>query len=864
MDLLRTLLVAGLALLFWNARFRGVRPVRDFVLWGCLYPFHFALMGLLILVIWGLIGADYGLQGLFLTDNPWVQALLGVGVMLLFSALILHYSLLDTPARWRDHSLGTLVRVLRDLNRSMPPAFPVQRLLANGFLERFGRDEIEAIDDAIRREEEEPAGGHGHAAKVRAELQELLRAEPFRLLVAPAILLVKGLALVALIGVMPAVVIPLLNRDPRAIAERLPWLAGVAVGEVVGIALACRTTRWAARAAGWEEFPEKVLHAIRGWVRALERARPSVAAEAPATPRAADPGRAHGPGRRGWLALLGAFFAIHFVVNVVVPDRWSSRWIDPPEATYLELPGAAVGSPTAGDLWGSVPWLPLGVLAGEAVGATVALAGLRRLWRGSPGDRCRAWVDRVGLRLGSASVPLLAGLSEGRGRRIAIGGVVLLALLAAAAPGWLDPRREGPLREGIEAAVALGAFLAVWLAGFRMACGRLASAGLDAAEQREWRVRLGSAGALVGLVLVYLAGAPWPLVIAAAVAAIFGRLAATMPAGDRRSWTGVRGRAARVAALVAGAGALLAMSVRLGATLATGAWVGAAVLVLGSEALAGVGRRRPALLYPLSLLLGFVAFALGFNAARPAMAGGDAGRGVDRLRGRAGGGRLHADRLAAAEEPAGRLPGGGGGAAPDQRERLVRRPQRVQGDLPRDGGVLRPAGLPRLDGLRPRHHAVVRPAPASRRPRRPLRRPGRERRASAWRRPTSTASSSGPRVAGAARSSASASTTRPAASGRGRGTRSTCSTRIGTTPSRWAPTCWPGSRSRSTGRSSRNSATRRSRWSATGSAWSGRTGWSGASRAGPRARGSSGTSSSRSPASSPGSACSTWPTITRP
>ena len=86
MDIFRISLCVGLVVLLWRFELRGVRPVRDFFFWGVDYPVHFGLTAVLILVIWGLLGSSFGLQGLFLDEDPLTQLLLGATVMLLFAA----------------------------------------------------------------------------------------------------------------------------------------------------------------------------------------------------------------------------------------------------------------------------------------------------------------------------------------------------------------------------------------------------------------------------------------------------------------------------------------------------------------------------------------------------------------------------------------------------------------------------------------------------------------------------------------------------------------------------------------------------------------------------------------------------------
>ena len=99
MDIFRILLCVGLVVLCWRFELRGVRPVRDFFLWGVDYPVHFGLTAVLILVIWGVLGSSFGLQGLFLDEDPLTQLLLGATVMLLFAAITVHYVALGTSRR---------------------------------------------------------------------------------------------------------------------------------------------------------------------------------------------------------------------------------------------------------------------------------------------------------------------------------------------------------------------------------------------------------------------------------------------------------------------------------------------------------------------------------------------------------------------------------------------------------------------------------------------------------------------------------------------------------------------------------------------------------------------------------------------
>ncbi len=613
MDICRTLLCAGLMIGLWTFRFHRIRPVRDFVLWGIHYPFHFILMGLLILVIWGQVGADFGLQGLFLDEDPLTQALTGAALMLLFAALILHYSVLDSPGRWWNNSLKTLVRVLSDLNELMPPAYPIQRILRNGFLDRFERTDIEAIHLSIRRSPSEL-----DREAVRAGFKDALCGEPFRLLVSPAILLVKGFMLVLLAGVVPTVLIPLFNQDFQMFTGRLPWLAGVVLGQVLGIVLACQTTRWAASAAGWERFERDFLDSLRvatndcaefQTAESADRARDGhfedvrhrrrILAKAWARDRAWP-----------WSSLLVVFFIIHFLVNVVLPEDVTRRWVDWPERTDIQVAPDQGGPLSVPSRWQSIPWGPTGVLLAEALAAGVLVVLVQVVSRGRWAKRSRTLWRRVRTAVGAAAARYFGASPERRARWLFFGGLGLIAILVIAGTGWSPSAWERVLREGGWAFAFLGIFLSCWLASFR-----LATMGGARVRRTNPASRIGTTVALVLLVLLYLARAGDFVIVLAAAVAMSTCLIALVPPTARLSRTGPRIRLLMLGLVpTTAAVSLVAVWIGRGPSVLAGFWLGATVLVLGGWSLAGVGSRRPALLYPLSLLLGFVAFAVPYNA----------------------------------------------------------------------------------------------------------------------------------------------------------------------------------------------------------------------------------------------------------
>jgi hypothetical protein len=603
MDLLRMLLCAGLGLLLWRLELGAGRPVRDFVIWGAGAPFHFLVTAVLLLVIWGGVGAGFGLQGLFLDEDPLTQVLLGATVMLLFAAIVVHAATLGrSQAGWWT-TLANVAAFLGAPDEAGAAAGvrPLQAILANGFLERLSPADLRAIRAAARR------GGGG--------MREALSGESFRLLVAPAIVLEKGFGLILLLGVVPAVVLPLVHRDPHGCLERLPWLVGVCVGHVLGVVFATWTTAWAATAAGWEPEKRAILAAL--------------AAE-PATAAAVEPPV---PPRPRWLAGLEVFFLVHAVVTLGLPESITSRWIEWPEFVAPDVVAAAGPAAAATRRW-NVPWLPVAVLAAEAaaagailvllerVGASPAVSGAgrgnRSRWR--PAD----WSLRLFRGFAAAAAVVVAGVGRA-GRRLAAAaggaGIAVIAagvcLVAAAVCARPD---AGPLLEGLRGYASLGAVLVCWLGIFWLATH--AAVGAAARSPREQRAAVAG---VAGLVALHVLSAPaWlvaPLAATAAVVSGSRTLAGLLPAArgtaataDPRPSLG-RGRLVCGGLLaVLAAGTLLAARGTAAFPLVGAVWLGFAILSLGATTLARVAIRRPALLYPATVVLGYFAFAIPYTA----------------------------------------------------------------------------------------------------------------------------------------------------------------------------------------------------------------------------------------------------------
>ena len=143
------------------------------------YPFQFLITATFILVIWGSLGGAFGLQGLFLDEDPLTQVLIGGTVMLLFAAIVVHYVALGSSRRGWWASLHGLTGVLRGLNSVTRADLPVQAALGNGFLERLSAADIEAIDVVARREEADPSGGASAARRSTTSFATPSRASRF-------------------------------------------------------------------------------------------------------------------------------------------------------------------------------------------------------------------------------------------------------------------------------------------------------------------------------------------------------------------------------------------------------------------------------------------------------------------------------------------------------------------------------------------------------------------------------------------------------------------------------------------------------------------------------------------------------------
>jgi predicted acylesterase/phospholipase RssA len=267
MDLIRTALVVVLVYIIWAFRMPGLggRPLHDFVLWGVRFPFPCLVVILVALILWGALGADYGLQALFFGD-PTVQVQLGMMASLAVLAMIYHcYVSYNSASYWRDVLQVTLEPCGR-LNSLLPRSLSIFSPLRNGFLEHLDMkntpNDVEVIERALRHKKardergptrsmtpgDQPAGdaaARGPASDpawvADAQLLDLIQYRPmFRVLFAPATLFVNAVYVVLLLGLVPC----FLSHG------RSPWLIGSIVGAVLGLAIACWSSRRLSIASG--------------------------------------------------------------------------------------------------------------------------------------------------------------------------------------------------------------------------------------------------------------------------------------------------------------------------------------------------------------------------------------------------------------------------------------------------------------------------------------------------------------------------------------------------------------------------------------------------------------------------------------
>lgn len=602
MDVLRGLMLVALVAWLVRVRAAGTRPVEQFLLWGLRNPFVAVIYVAFLASVWGFILEEYGFQALFFDDNPIVQFLNGAAVILLFLGMTFQHHLprggerggADPDAGWLS-SVESSARVVRGLNRLLPPGKAVQRGLANGYLEHLGGAELDEIVVASDTDLD-------RVPKARATRRDLARsraglARPaFRRMFSPLILAVHGLMSVLLLGVVPWWLLPALNSGGPVHPElviRLPWMLGILTGYVVGVSLSCVTTRWLDEAAG--------PGAGAARFRRLGRATMAFAGRQ----------RAGGPGRHSPHTLLTVFLVVHFAVTLL-GGRYVRRALANTDRSFMgdwealyrrEGVGALVA-----DLARSFPWLALDLLAVE-----LAAAVLIRYWAWdrllAVAGRVLGGLARLGLRAACLGWPAV-------GASAALVGAVVLGLTWRGAD-----ELDSPWTSGAIATAAALAFLCGWVFCLSTA-SKFAWPGTTAAwRTAEYRVLLG-AGALVvaGLGLMFVGPPGWSAALGVPVFAV--ALAHEHRSG---SWSrrGAAGVAGVLALLVLALATLCAAAVRSSSAPAdagvpllppVSGWLMVGLLASAGMALSPLrsGPRAP-ILYPAAGLATFGAFAVVCN-----------------------------------------------------------------------------------------------------------------------------------------------------------------------------------------------------------------------------------------------------------
>ncbi|MGO9599248.1 MAG: patatin-like phospholipase family protein [Isosphaeraceae bacterium] len=253
MDVVRTLLVFGLVLAVWFLPLgKGCRPVHDFVRWGAKYPPLFIGFVFVTLIVWGLIGPDYGLQNLFLTENRLLQFELGVATALFLLGLDYQFLVLDSSVEnWRT-SLKYSLNFNDNLNKIIGGTFQIEKILPNGFLDKL---ELGVID-RLRRTAALEDTDQGQES-VLTGLKAIVEDADFRILMAPALLISGAFFIILLVGIIPLI---------GDFQSRWPWLLGLILGSVLAIFLSCWTSTQVTSASQWSlgrsRPTENVIHLV--------------------------------------------------------------------------------------------------------------------------------------------------------------------------------------------------------------------------------------------------------------------------------------------------------------------------------------------------------------------------------------------------------------------------------------------------------------------------------------------------------------------------------------------------------------------------------------------------------------------------
>ncbi|WP_165226869.1 patatin-like phospholipase family protein [Aquisphaera insulae] len=497
-SLVLVLMIGGL----WSISIPRIRfrPVRDFTLWAFRYPVPSVVLLSLMLIVWGVVGKGFGMQDLFLENNPLIAFELGVLLSLLVLSLIVQYFILDAQGFGWMKSLEIATRTVLVVASWLPPwarAF-ARRALGNELFQQLNRDRCAAILGEIEELHEEH---HAQRAEANSELSGVLKSPWFRLLFAPAVVATYAIPEVMLVGVFPLFV-----TDAAQAVRVAAWFLGVSVGALAAVWLTGLTT------ARIFEFNKGAWDAPYGaGLSALDAAR--------STADAADGAGIDLSSRGHWRALgrsiCVAFLLIHLliaVVSLLFPHR-------------IQLPGVRF-IPNSG--WGAL-----------SLELTLALliAGLIH-WRWLIPESRRGSIApllRIGRYLRDSRTGRLIQSIRVHPEWVILAALVILTAvvgyriwLAASSPDW--EQLAWAALVALLAAGLLAVYFMIWVVPFHVA---------TAANSRQ----LSSFGMIlaalcVALGLAFLANAAnwthhWVAAICASVAIV--ALIAPVPAGRRKA-----------------------------------------------------------------------------------------------------------------------------------------------------------------------------------------------------------------------------------------------------------------------------------------------------------------------------------------
>ena len=556
MDVVRTLLVFGLIFAIWELPAPGLikRPVGDFVHWGLKYPFLFLVMAAVTLIVWGVIGRDYGLQILFLHDDPLVQFQLGIAMSLLILGINFHYFVLDTTGSGWRQSLELTIRVCRGFNRVLPSGRPIHTVLHNGFLEYLRPGDLDRIETALCLATHRDATEEGGLPWWRRTIDAVGKPK-FRVLFAPAVLMVNAIPIVVLLGVV---------TSAGEVPARWAWLLGIVTGAIGAVVLGCYTSRWLGVAKGWE------AEAIE--IRELLTSAEDVDLRSGGTPE-----ESRGRSLERWLSpYVIAFFVVHTAVFGVL------GW-DPPKPgdTGLQSPLAILACEAAAAVFLVPAW--------RFILAPLVGWGLHHSWR-----RVRVGLESQPEMTARRSLPWWIGL-----------GMVTDA--GCLAWGWNLAGRPD-IAPALGALAMMSVFLLNWLICF------LLTTSYDLRSSAKGPINPAvvcgvAATGILGILLClreqyHLAG------ICGAPALLIGGFGIS---GQATEVLARRHRLTR-AAWLAVASALFVSVLWSRSCLPTSIWLMFGILSVAAFALSSVARSdRPAMIYPASAIFAYVAFAILYN-----------------------------------------------------------------------------------------------------------------------------------------------------------------------------------------------------------------------------------------------------------